>query len=538
MVGLVAALASSAWAQRRIEVSLSTTLPEFVLNEARADGLSGRLVVFVVRDGSRIGRDQRCVDGPFWDDPQPLFAIDVAGLRPGTSVAIDARASSFPHTLDDLPPGTYRAGARLDRFRLDGDWSRERGNLYADDVSFEVLREPSGKPLPIVLDRAIDPEAPAPARGVEWFEVRSALLSAFHGREVTLRAGVVTPLDFSRERARRYAAVYAIPGFGGDHRAAAGHAYRVARADGEIRELHANAFWIVLDPSGPNGHTLFADSANNGPCARALVEELIPALEARFPLAPRAEARILTGHSSGGWSALWLAITRPDTFGRCWSSAPDPVDFRRFQLVNIYDDASMFSRDGADVPSYRRRGRVLMTVRQEAGAENVIGPRQSSGQQWHSWMAAFGPRIGGGAAASPAALFDPMTGDIDRGVARSYEAFDIARRVEQDPLARAVLRDRVRLVVGDEDNFYLNEAVALLKARLEGHADAPATDPASPAPEHAAWGSITIVPGADHGTVMASPARKAWDAEMAAYLHEAGLSFVARPDQAQDDASP
>ncbi|MFM8872344.1 MAG: alpha/beta hydrolase-fold protein, partial [Phycisphaerales bacterium] len=71
------------------------------------------------------------------------------------------------------------------------------------------------------------------------------------------------------------------------------------------------------------------DSAANGPRARALVEEFIPALERQFRLVRRPEARIVTGHSSGGWSALWLQLTHPETFGACFPSTPDPVDFSR-----------------------------------------------------------------------------------------------------------------------------------------------------------------------------------------------------------------
>ncbi len=37
-----------------------------------------------------------------------------------------------------------------------------------------------------------------------------------------------------------------------------------------------------------------------------------------------------SGHSSGGWSSLWLQIEHPEVFGGVWSLAPDPVDFRDF----------------------------------------------------------------------------------------------------------------------------------------------------------------------------------------------------------------
>ena len=93
---------------------------------------------------------------------------------------------------------------------------------------------------------------------------------------------------------------------------------------------------VMLDPSCRTGHHVFADSANNGPFGRALVEELIPHIEARFRGLGKPAGRFLTGHSSGGWSSLWLQTTYPDFFGGTWSTAPDPVDFRDFQKINLY----------------------------------------------------------------------------------------------------------------------------------------------------------------------------------------------------------
>src|SRR6185295_9952655 len=53
-------------------------------------------------------------------------------------------------------------------------------------------------------------------------------------------------------------------------------------------------------------------------------------------------ARLLTGHSSGGWTVLYLQTHYPAIFTACWSSSPDPVDFRNFQLANLYSDKNIF----------------------------------------------------------------------------------------------------------------------------------------------------------------------------------------------------
>ena len=39
---------------------------------------------------------------------------------------------------------------------------------------------------------------------------------------------------------------------------------------------------------------------------------------------------------------LWLQVNYPTTFAGCWSSTPDPVDFRNLQQINLYADMNMF----------------------------------------------------------------------------------------------------------------------------------------------------------------------------------------------------
>src|SRR5262249_40090255 len=152
---------------------------------------------------------------------------------------------------------------------------------------------------------------------VKLVEIESKLLTDFHRRPTRLRAGVVLPTSYERDRDRKYPVVYEVPGFGGRHTMALDPArHRTYR--GGMDRIH-----VWLDPTCHHGHHVFADSANNGPYGQALVRELIPAIEKRFRTAGKG-GRLVTGHSSGGWSSLWLQITYPDVFNGCWSTAPDP----------------------------------------------------------------------------------------------------------------------------------------------------------------------------------------------------------------------
>jgi pimeloyl-ACP methyl ester carboxylesterase len=472
---------------------------------ARSQPAAGRLLVFVVRADAESRPGAEPIDGPFWGDPQPILGCD-ARLAPGEAAVLDDSADAFPLRASRLAPGPYRAQARFDLARLDSDWRREPGNLWSEPVAFTLTEGGGTMTVELALTKVVEPERPPSVAGVEWFELRSELLSAFRGNDVLLRAGVVLPQDYDSKR--RYPAQYEVPGFGGNHLGAAGGRRRRSEQGAEL-ELARASFRIVLDPEGPNGHTLFADSANNGPCGEALVKELVPALEARYPLIPAPSARILRGHSSGGWSTLWLALTYPEVFGATWSSAPDPVDFRRFQKVDLYGTQSFYvDAAGAELPSLRSQGEVTMTVRTEARGEDILGPDNTSGQQWDSWFAVFGPRDERG---HPAALFDPETGAIDRQVAAAYRAFDLGERLRREPARYApLLHERVRLVCGTEDSFYLNEAVELLAQELARH----------PRPE-GAHGYVKLVPG-DHGSVFASEALRAIPAEVLEHFRKAG----------------
>ncbi|MEQ1828755.1 MAG: alpha/beta hydrolase-fold protein [Pirellula sp.] len=474
----------------------------FKITMEKGPAASGRLIVFLIRSDSSRLKNRMPVDGPFWDEPQPLFGIN-ASLSPGSSVSINDTADCFPMVPSKLSVGRYRAQARFDTKRLNSDWRREPNNIWSDVVEFEIVATREQKIVELTLKNLVEVENNKQVQGVDWFETKSALLTGFRGVDVVLQAGVVFPSEY--QSGKKYPVIYEVPGFGDDHSSAASGRSRIGA--GPSAELAKHSFRVVLNPEGPNGHTLFADSANNGPCGEALIRELIPALEAKYAMIANPTARVLRGHSSGGWSTLWLAMKYPDTFGAAWSSAPDPVDFRRFQKVNIYAQPNFYTdANGQDLPSLRRQDKVQMTIRQEARGEDVLGPDNSSGQQWDSWFAAFGPRNDSG---NPVALFDPQSGNIQRTVAGSYRSYDLCQLLLSDPQRYLpIFRNRIRLVCGTEDSFYLNEAVELLDAEIRRLGR-----------ETSDRGYVKLVPG-DHGTVMANDAMKAFPSEVLEHFRE------------------
>lgn len=513
-----------------------------------------RLVVQLINVSEQSLAETSPHDGPLWSSPQPAFACNISDLT-STDTLTTFETLNSPQ-LRDLS-GTFRVGARLltsGTPKKCGDWRENDGNFTSTITT--VTFKP-GEPTPIQLTfdyrtkaRAWEAQR-AEALNTRQIEVESKLLTEFRGTPVMLRAGVVFPKDY--DATRSYGTVYEVPGFGGRHFDSlniASYRFNNKSLSQAEERLARESFWITLDPEGPNGHTLFANSANNGPVGEALVTELIPAIEKAIPaIKAEANARILRGHSSGGWSSIWLATTYPQTFGAAWSTSPDPVDFRRFQLIDIYGQRSMYTIQTSDnsftnplaqskfVPvdvtswgkvvvevaskpqvvelgSFRTNGKMVMTVQREARGEDLIGPDNTSGQQWDSWFAVFGPRNSN---KTPAALFDPATGVIDKSIAESYKAYDITQRLRDKPgEIGAILRGRIRIVVGEQDNFYLNEAVRLLVTDLGRFYP--------PQDINNELGYVEIIKDLDHSTVMRSPRVQGFPAEMMAHLERYGYS--------------
>ncbi|HKI30262.1 MAG TPA: alpha/beta hydrolase-fold protein, partial [Gemmataceae bacterium] len=239
--------------------------------------------------------------GPSWFKPEPMFARDVKDWKPGEELVIDGTAPAFPEPLAKLAKATYSVQAVMDFDRGERSFSTAPGNGYSKSVRQELDPAAAG-PLVLAIDQVVPPRLFKEVERVKLAEIDSKLLSDFHKRPVKMRAGVVLPKSFAAEPKKRYPVVYEIPGFGGTHFMAHN---LVTRSDVAGVEM----LWVVLDPSCRLGHHVFADSANNGPCGRALVEELIPFIEREYRGLGAPAARFVTGHSSGGWSSLWLQVT-------------------------------------------------------------------------------------------------------------------------------------------------------------------------------------------------------------------------------------
>lgn len=443
----------------------------------RSQPFTGRIILFL---SDKLSGEPRAAHS--WLSRQPVFGQDVRDWKPGEEIRI-SQPEGYPFALSELPKGRYAIQAVMHTNPDVPHSGTAEGNLYSKPVKRKLDPAASGvlhlRINQVVASRKSEMNLPL----AKEVRLMSNLLTRFHGREIFLRALVVLPEAYEKEPKRKFNAIYVIPGFGADHRGAAMYAQVI----GLSKEPFVR---IGLDGVCPLGHHVYADSDNNGPWGAALVEELIPHLEKEFRLIPDPKARLLTGHSSGGWSSLWLQITFPDYFGGVWSTSPDSVDFHDFSGINLYDPASNFFNDakGTPRPIMREDGKVKLLLKDFARMEDVIGP----GGQMHSFEAVFGPR---GKDGRPLRLWDRKTGKIDADVVKAWRRYDIVDKLQREwPALGPKLAGKITVIMGEEDNFYLNGATRRLKdAMVKLGSDA----------------RVFLVPGKDHGTILFSaPFRK------------------------------
>jgi S-formylglutathione hydrolase FrmB len=323
-----------------------------------------------------------------------------------------------------------------------------------------------GGTIRLELNKIIPPEKlPSDTEYTKFLKIQSPLLTKFHGRSIFLRVGVLLPHDYERESERRYPLLVAIGGFGSRYT----RLINYMRKDADSRKMWLEddtprMIQIFLDGDGPYGDPYQINSANHGPYGDALTQELIPQIERQFRVVGRPEARFLRGGSTGGWVSTALQIFYPDYFNGSWSGFPDPLDFRAYQLIDIYkDDNAYVNKHGFDRPSARdANGDTQFTIRLECQKENVLGEGDSytmSGGQWGSWNATYSPR---GVDGKPVPLWDAKTGKINRGVAEQWKRYDLRLVVEQNWKTLAPkLKGKLHIWVGEADEYFLNNGVHL-----------------------------------------------------------------------------
>jgi hypothetical protein len=158
-------------------------------------------------------------------------------------------------------------------------------------------------------------------------------------------------------------------------------------------------------------------------------------------------------------------------YNGAFAACPDPIDFRAYTLINLYQDSNAYLLKGeastVERPAFRNYlGEVFATQRDMNYMELAQGDHGRSGGQYDIWAAVFGPV---GADGFPKPIFDKLTGVIDRSVADYWrDHFDLSHIIERDwTTLGPKLQGKIHIYVGNGDNYYLTDSVYFAQQRLE-----------------------------------------------------------------------
>ena len=458
----------------------------------------------------------------------PFFAADIDQLKPGQPATLDGNAVGYPlWSMRELPAGDYYVQAVLNVYtqyhRADGHtiwahqdhwdgqrWAYSPGNLLSTPI--KVHLDPArGFKVKLSFDHKLPPiDEPKDTAWVKHIKIQSDILTKWWGEPQQLGAIVLLPKGYAEHPNTYYPVVYqqnhfsldAPFGFNEDPNTqdSTMTAVRLAPVNPRSNVEGPRAWtgngmketghefynsWVsdampgmivvsFLHPTPFFDDSYAVNSANNGPYGDAIMNELIPYVESHFRIIKKPYARVLTGGSTGGWESLALQVYHPEIFGGTWTFFPDPIDFRRYQLSDIYSDTNAFVVPNAAPGAPERMmqmssdGQPVASMRAIAQMELASGTRGRSGAQLDIWNAVYGPTDADG---YPRRLFDLKTGDIDPEVALYMRdhGYDLRYYLEQNwSRIGPQLVGKLHMLTGDYDDFYLAPAMYFLQDFLDG----------------------------------------------------------------------
>ena len=474
------------------------------------EGFDGRLLILI---GSDVDKEPRFQINDS-DQTGIVFGIDVENWMPGETISIDPSTFAYPvGTVADIPKGTYSFQALLhkyDTFNLSSGhsvklpmdqgegqhWNISPKNIYSLPVQLD-FNENSG-PITLNITEEIPPiTAVADSKYIKHIKIQSELLTAFWGRPMYLQANVLVPHDFDPASSTQYPLMvfhgHFPDTFGGfrttpptadkddgvlnSRFGITGYEYIQQKESYDfykdwVSEEFPRFIAIEIQHQNPYYDDSYAvNSANLGPYGDAITYELIPHIENLYNGVGEGWGRFVYGGSTGGWEALAVQVFYPKEYNGAFAACPDPIDFRSYTAVNIYEDENAYYSDGSFRKTLRPgmrdgNGMIKSSLRDMNYRELAIGTNSRSGDQWDIWQAVFSPA---GENGYPKPIWDKLTGEIDKEVAQYWkENYDLRYIMDRDwGKIGPDLEGKIFLYCGDMDNYYLNNAVKLTEDFLE-----------------------------------------------------------------------
>ena len=477
------------------------------------DGFDGRLLLMI----SNNNKDEPRFQINDSHNTQMIFGVDVESWDANQKVVIDSEAIGYPiKSIKEIQEGEYYVQAFLHKYetfnlstgytvKLPMDqgegqkWNISPKNLYSTPKKIKIKNSST---ISISLDNEIPPIEPAKDTDfIKHVKIKSEMLSKFWGRDMYLQANVLVPHGFDEKSNTRYPLMIFHGHFPNTFRGfrtvpptapekdtiynsrfgITGYQYIQEK---EAYDLYKN--WISNDfprflaieiqHQNPYYDDSYAvNSANIGPYGDAITYELIPHVEKLFNGVGEPWGRFLYGGSTGGWESLAAQVLYPKEYNGCFAACPDPIDFRAFTVVNIYEDDNAYYHEGSFRKTLRAgmrdgKGIIKNHLIQINQRESVLGSKGRSGDQWDIWQAVYSPSGDDG---YPKPIWDRETGKIDKDVANYWkENYDLSYIMKRDwDKIGKDLEGKIHIYCGDMDNYYLNNAVVLTEEFLESTTD-------------------------------------------------------------------
>ena len=477
------------------------------------DGFDGRLLLMISNNNRAEPRFQ--INDSH--NTQMIFGVDVESWDANQKIVVDSEAIGYPiKSTKEIQEGEYYVQAFLHKYetfnlstgytvKLPMDqgegqkWNISPKNLYSTPKKIKIKNSST---ISISLDNEIPPIEPErDTEFIKHVKIRSEMLSEFWGRDMYLQANVLVPHGFDEKSNTRYPLMIFHGHFPNTFRGfrtvpptapekdtiynsrfgITGYKYIQEK---EAYDLYKN--WISNDfprflaieiqHQNPYYDDSYAvNSANIGPYGDAITYELIPHVEKLFNGVGESWGRFLYGGSTGGWESLAAQVLYPKEYNGCFAACPDPIDFRAFTVVNIYEDDNAYYHEGSFRKTLRAgmrdgKGIIKNHLIQINKRESVLGSKGRSGDQWDIWQAVYSPS---GEDGYPKPIWDRETGKIDKDVANYWkENYDLSYIMKRDwDKIGKDLEGKIHIYCGDMDNYYLNNAVVLTEEFLESTTD-------------------------------------------------------------------
>jgi S-formylglutathione hydrolase len=174
-----------------------------------------------------------------------------------------------------------------------------------------------------ILVMACKPSAVRAASDVTVVTIHSvALENNLLGDPPDQKVAIYLPAEYAQRSNQRFAVLYFLHGFDDTPVPEVGQV--VQRIIDPLIAAHHLRPFIVVVPNGLNRFhgSFYTNSSVTGNWEDYVARDVVQFVDSHYRTLPNAEARGISGHSMGGYGALWLAFRHPDIFGSVYAMSP------------------------------------------------------------------------------------------------------------------------------------------------------------------------------------------------------------------------